>query len=302
MVFAKNFAFDAKRVGVFFAFYALALLALGALALGFLAVVKSSLGGLARSALVEGFAQLLPQFVGTGLAFLLVFALLALVFFLAYLWLFAGMVRSAAGVLKRERKSFSVCLSEGLTRLPAFIVLSVLVGLLSWVASAIAQVILAVLFLIPVVGVVLYGIFLFLVSIVITLVFLFAQFFLLVKNSSIISSVRESVRLFARKPGGVLLAFLGYLVVLLAVIIVASLPLAATFLLAIASLATLASKIVLFAVLGVISVAILLFGLSFITVFNAGFFSSALFELSGEPVGRAVRIKGRRKAAGKKKH
>ncbi len=302
MVFAKNFAFDAKRVGVFFAFYALALLALGALALGFLAAVGVSLGALARSALVEGFAQSLPRFVGVGLIFLLAFLLLALVFFLAYLWLFAGMVRSAVSVLKRERKSFSVCLSEGLTRLPAFIVLSVLVGLLSWVASVIAQVILVVLLLIPVAGVVLYGIFVFLVSIVITLAFLFAQFFLLVKDAGVISSVRESVRLFARKPGGVLLAFLGYLVALLAVIVAASLPLVATFLLAIASLATLASKIVLFAVLGVVSLAILLLGLSFITVFNAGFFSSVLLELSSEPVKRAAQIKGTRKAVEKKKH
>lgn len=166
--------------------------------------------------------------------------------------------------------------------------LKVLIGLLSWVVTVIAQVVLAVLLLIPVAGPVLYALLMFCVSIVVALTFLFAQFFLLVKDAGVIESARESVRLFSRKPGGVLLAFLAYLVVSLGVVIVSALPLVATFLLALVSFATLASKIALFAVLGVVSLAILLLGISFLVVFNTGFFSSALMALSGEREARSA--------------
>jgi len=303
LVFAKNFAFDAKRVGVFLVFYALALLVLGALALSFLTAIGVSLGSLTgfltQSFLFDG--QRFFKFAGFGLFFLFAFVILALVFFLAFLWLFAGVTRNAAHLLRGNRVSLSACLSEGLARLPALVVLTILVGLSSWIASLIAQFVLMFLLVVPIVGPVVYVVLIFLVSIVISLAFLFAQFFLLVRDAGVFESMRESVRLFARKPGSVLVAFLSYLVVLLAVIIVALLPLVATFLLAVASLATLASKIVLFAVLGVISIAFLLLGFSFTVVFNAGFFSSVLFELSTERVERVTRIKGKRLIAGKKK-
>lgn len=298
--FAKNFAFDAKRVGVFFVFYALALLVFGGLALCFLTAFGGSLNVLARGVLFSG-SQSLLQAIGVGAVFLLAFVLLAIVFFLVYLWLFAGTTRLAAGVLKRERKSFRVCLNEGLERLPALVVLSVLVGLLGWVVTVAARIVLTFLLLIPVAGPVLYGLLLFCVSLALGLAFLFAQFFLLVKDAGIVESARESVRLFMRKPCGVLLAVFGYLVVVLGVLIVCSLPLVASFLLAVASLATFASKIALFAVFGVVSLAILLLGLSFIAVFNAGFFSSALLELSGERIERAAQIKGKRTVAKKKR-
>ncbi len=293
--FAKNFAFDAKRVGVFFAFYAVALLAFGALALGFLAAIGGSFGLLARGVLFGG-TQSLPRLLGFGLIFLFAFVILAIVFFLAYSWLFAGVTRKAAHLLRGKRVSLGACLSEGLACLPALIVLTVLIGLLSWVVTVIAQFVLIGLFVIPVAGPLLYAFLVFCVSLVVGLAFLFAQFFLLVKDVGVIEAARASVRLFARKPGGVFLAFLAYLVVSLGVIIVSALPLVATFLLALASFATLASKISLFAVLGIISLAILLLGISFLVVFNTGFFSSALMELTGEHEARiAARTRKKRR-------